>query len=205
MSPAMRAPRRHLRPCRAPSAERPALRHATQIRPDLPGFGAVARTGVESGHSQRFSPGAQFLVEEHVFVPDGAQPGWIRGTALDFVQRTTVLSCFAADDLAAGPVAQARLPYALPPGLHGAFVPAWGETPSARCRRRRLTGQAAGRAGRAEARIDDAGWRRATPGGAGLRPFKPAASPPQHGRPGLAPAIGHRRLQRAIDEPVAAM
>jgi len=67
---------------------------------------------------------AQFLVEEHVFVPDGAQPGWIPGTALDFVQRTTVLSCFAADDLAAGPVAQARLPYALPPGLHGAFVPA---------------------------------------------------------------------------------
>ncbi|WP_265685709.1 carotenoid oxygenase family protein, partial [Verminephrobacter eiseniae] len=97
---------------------------------------------------------AQFLVEEHVFVPDGAQPGWIRGTALDFVQRTTVLSCFAADDLAAGPVAQARLPYALPPGLHGAFVPAWGETPSARCRRRRLTGPAAGRACRAEARID---------------------------------------------------
>src|SRR6218665_3898153 len=188
MSPAMRAPRRHLRPCRAPNAERPAVRLATQIRPDLPGFGAVARTGVESGHSQRFSHGAQFLVEEHVFV-----------------QRTTVLSCFAADDLAAGPVAQARLPYALPPGLHGAFVPAWGETPSARCRRRRLTGQAAGRAGRAEARIDDAGWRRATPGGAGLRPFKPAASPPQHGRPGLAPAIGHRRLQRAIDEPVAAM
>ncbi|MCW5233133.1 hypothetical protein [Verminephrobacter eiseniae] len=69
----MRAPRRHLRPCRAPSAERPALRHATQIRPDLPGFGAVARTDVESGHSQRFSPGAQFLVEEHVFVPAA---GW---------------------------------------------------------------------------------------------------------------------------------
>jgi len=98
--------------------------HATQIRRDLPGFGAIARTDVETGRSQRFSYGAQAMVEEHVFVPDGPRPGWVLGTAFDFGRQQTVLSCFAADNLAAGPVAQATLPYALPLGLHGAFVPA---------------------------------------------------------------------------------
>ena len=98
--------------------------HATQIRRDLPGFGAIARTDVETGRSQRFSYGAQTMVEEHVFVPDGSRPGWVLGTAFDFGRQKTVLSCFAADNLAAGPVAQATLPYALPLGLHGAFVAA---------------------------------------------------------------------------------
>ena len=98
--------------------------HATQIRRDLPGFGAVARTDVETGLSQRFVYGQQTMVEEHVFVPDGAKPGWVLGTVLDFGRQKTLLSCFAADNLAAGPVAQATLPYALPLGLHGAFVPA---------------------------------------------------------------------------------
>ncbi|MFM9926342.1 carotenoid oxygenase family protein [Variovorax sp. H27-G14] len=96
--------------------------HATQIRDALPGFGAVARTDVETGRSQRFIYGAQAMVEEHVFVPDGSNPGWVLGTVLDFGRQKTVLSCFAADHLGAGPVAQATLPYALPLGLHGAFV-----------------------------------------------------------------------------------
>ena len=98
--------------------------HATQTRADVPGFGAVARTDIETGRSQRFSYGAQAIAEEHVFVPDGTKPGWVLGTSLDFSQQRTVLSCFAADHLAAGPVAQATLPYALPLGLHGAFVKA---------------------------------------------------------------------------------
>lgn len=98
--------------------------HATQLAKERPGFGAIARTDVETGRSQRFVYGPQAMVEEHVFVPDGRRPGWILGTVLDLAQRKTVLSCFAADDPAAGPVAQAILPRALPLGLHGAFVPA---------------------------------------------------------------------------------
>ena len=98
--------------------------HATQLRPDRPGFGAVARTDVESGQSERFAHGPLQMVEEHVLVPDGDGPGWLLGTALDLEQRKTVLSCFAADRLADGPVAQATLPYALPLGLHGVFVAA---------------------------------------------------------------------------------
>ena len=66
----------------------------------------------------------QALVEEHVFVPDRQGPGWVLGTVLDLAQKKTVLSCFAADRLGDGPVAEATLPYALPLGLHGAFVPA---------------------------------------------------------------------------------
>ena len=98
--------------------------HATQGMRDIPGFGAIARTDVESGRSERFVFGAQAIVEEHVFVPDGAGPGWILGTVLDVGRKRTLLSCFAAGDLAAGPVAQATLPYALPLGLHGVFVAA---------------------------------------------------------------------------------
>ncbi|MFT4268626.1 MAG: carotenoid oxygenase family protein [Xenophilus sp.] len=98
--------------------------HATQMFEDRPGFGAVALTDVERGRSQRFAYGAQALVEEHLFVPDGDRPGWILGTVLDFAQKRTVLSCFAADALADGPVAQATLPCALPLGLHGSFVAA---------------------------------------------------------------------------------
>ncbi|MDP9900832.1 carotenoid cleavage dioxygenase [Variovorax ginsengisoli] len=98
--------------------------HAAQLRDGLPLWGAIARTDVESGATQRFSYGSQTLVEEHLFVPDGNGPGWVLGTALDAGQRKTVLSCFAADALADGPVAQATLPYALPLGLHGNFVAA---------------------------------------------------------------------------------
>jgi carotenoid cleavage dioxygenase len=97
--------------------------HATQGRRELPGFGSIARTDVETGRSQRFAYGAQAMVEEHLFVPDGTGPGWILGTVLDVAQKKTLLSCFAADQVSAGPVAQATLPYALPLGLHGAFVP----------------------------------------------------------------------------------
>jgi carotenoid cleavage dioxygenase len=98
--------------------------HATQQVQGRPGFGAIARTDVETGRSQRFVYGPQAMVEEHVFVPDGRRAGWILGTVLDLARRKTVLSCFAADQLGAGPVAQAILPRALPLGLHGAFVPA---------------------------------------------------------------------------------
>jgi len=96
--------------------------HATQRVPQRPGFGAIARTNIETGQSQRFVYGAQRMVEEHVFVPDRKGPAWILGTVLDIAQKKTVLSCFAADQLDKGPVAQATLAYPLPLGLHGIFV-----------------------------------------------------------------------------------
>lgn len=96
--------------------------HATNTTGGLPLWSAIACTQVETGASQRFSYGPRTIVEEHVHVPDGQGPGWLIGTVFDHAQKKSVLSCFAAGALADGPVAQATLPYALPLGLHGAFV-----------------------------------------------------------------------------------
>jgi carotenoid cleavage dioxygenase len=98
--------------------------HATNTRGGVPMWSAIALTDVETGASQKFSYGTHAIAEEHVWVPDGDRPGWVMGTAFDYAQKKTVLSCFAADALADGPVAQATLPYALPLGLHGTFVAA---------------------------------------------------------------------------------
>jgi carotenoid cleavage dioxygenase len=102
--------------------------HATETSDTRAGFSAVARTHVETGKSELYSYGTDHIVEEHVFVPEPSSApggrGWIVGTALDLRNRCTKLSCFAADRLSAGPVAQAALPYALPLGLHGVFVKA---------------------------------------------------------------------------------
>jgi len=63
-------------------------------------------------------------VEEHLFLtPAGAaRPRWIAGTALDTRAGNTVLSIFEAEHLSDGPIAQARLPYSIPLGLHGTFL-----------------------------------------------------------------------------------
>lgn len=85
----------------------------------------VALINVESGDSQRFSYGDDWLVEEHLLVrADGeTRSRWIVGTSLDLAERQTVVSIFNAEALDDGPVAQARLPYALPLGLHGTYRP----------------------------------------------------------------------------------
>lgn len=102
------------------------LLHASQSQPHHPGFSAVARTAVDTGHTDLYSYGADHMVEEHLFIPEpGTAPGaagWVLGTALDLKQRCTVLACFRSDRLADGPVALAKLPYALPLGLHATFV-----------------------------------------------------------------------------------
>lgn len=104
------------------------LLHATQTSATHPGFSAIARTDVESGKTVSYSYGEDHIVEEHLFVPEpGSAPGgagWVIGSALDLTKKRTVLACFNAKKLADGPVAVAALPYALPAGLHAAFVKA---------------------------------------------------------------------------------
>jgi all-trans-8'-apo-beta-carotenal 15,15'-oxygenase len=91
---------------------------------DLPGFDAVA-LHTAGGSVSRFAYGDDWLVEEHVFAAPrgGSIPRWILGTALDLQHDQTVLSIFDVRGLSDGPVAQARLPYSLPLGLHGSYVP----------------------------------------------------------------------------------
>jgi all-trans-8'-apo-beta-carotenal 15,15'-oxygenase len=57
-----------------------------------------------------------------VAAPGEAVPRWIAGTALDTLARSTALSVFDVEHVSDGPIAQARLPYSLPLGLHGTFV-----------------------------------------------------------------------------------
>lgn len=52
----------------------------------------------------------------------GSKPAWVTGTALDWVRKKTLPSCFVANALADGRVAKATLAHALPLGLHGVFV-----------------------------------------------------------------------------------
>jgi carotenoid cleavage dioxygenase len=91
------------------------------------GLNAVTRIDRESGRIQRFDYGADVLAEEHLFVARAGAPegsGWLIGTALDYVRRQTLVSVFEASAVEDGPLTQARLPYGLPLGLHGAFVAA---------------------------------------------------------------------------------
>jgi all-trans-8'-apo-beta-carotenal 15,15'-oxygenase len=101
------------------------LYHAARLaRADAgPGFDGIRRLDLETGKIDAFRYGDGFLVEEHIFVADRSKEGagWIMGTALDVARGQTVLSVFDAMRLADGPLAQARLPYALPLGLHGSF------------------------------------------------------------------------------------
>ncbi len=95
---------------------------------DVPGFDQVALIDVEGGDGQRFAYGDDWLVEEHVMARARCEERarWVIGTALDLKSQATVLSVFKASHIGDGPVAQARLPYALPLGLHGTYVPAEG-------------------------------------------------------------------------------
>ena len=94
---------------------------------DIPGFDELVSFDVDKGSTQRYAYGSDWLVEEHLLAPDASAPvgpaKWIVGTALNMVRRTTALSVFRAGSIADGPIAQASLPYFLPLGLHGIFVP----------------------------------------------------------------------------------
>jgi all-trans-8'-apo-beta-carotenal 15,15'-oxygenase len=91
---------------------------------DVPGYDQLAYVDVQSGGRRVYHFGGNWLVEEHLLVAgsDSSAPLWAVGIGLDAGARQTVLSVFDLSTLEAGPIAQARLPYALPLGLHGTFV-----------------------------------------------------------------------------------
>lgn len=93
-----------------------------------PGLDRVVRWDTETGEMDAYEYGDGFLPEEHIFVPrpgaSGEADGWVIGTALDLTRGTTQLAAFDATRIGEGPLAVVRLPYALPRGFHGIFVPA---------------------------------------------------------------------------------
>jgi all-trans-8'-apo-beta-carotenal 15,15'-oxygenase len=91
-------------------------------------YDAVRKVNLRSGAVDRFVYGADYLVEEHVFVPRTPSApegdGWLVGTALHWPSRRTCVNILKADRLSDGPVARAWLPMPAPLGFHGQFVSA---------------------------------------------------------------------------------
>ena len=92
------------------------------------GFNGLMRLDIDSGARERFSFGADVVVEEHVLVPRPGSTkegeGWLVGMGYDVKRRRSFLSVFDAMRLADGPLARAWLPYAVPYGFHGRFYAA---------------------------------------------------------------------------------
>lgn len=85
----------------------------------------VMRLDVDSGKVDRFNFGDRMRLEEHVVVP---KPGstkegdaWLVGVGFDVQEQTSFATVFDAQNLAAGPLALARLPYWAPHCFHGNF------------------------------------------------------------------------------------
>ncbi|MCY4237958.1 MAG: carotenoid oxygenase family protein [Rhodospirillaceae bacterium] len=92
------------------------------------GFRKILKRDLEKGKSDVFSYPIGITPEEHLFVPRRSgrreDDGWLIGTVLDWKKGRSGISVFDATAVAAGPIAQAWLPYPIPLGFHGTFVPA---------------------------------------------------------------------------------
>ncbi len=92
-----------------------------------PLFHGVQLRDLQTGRVERHDYGQHTLVEEHVLVPkpgrSGERDAWLLGTTIDLRTQRTTLNLLDAARVADGPLAQATLPYLLPPGFHGNFSP----------------------------------------------------------------------------------
>ena len=88
-------------------------------------FDAIIKIDLDEGRNGVFSYGAEWMVEEHVFVPRPGgvreDDGWVVGTALNWAKGQTALTVFDAMRPGDGPLARAWLDQAMPLGLHGDF------------------------------------------------------------------------------------
>ena len=89
-----------------------------------PGLNQISLLNMHTQTEQRFRYPDHLIPEEPLLVgaPDkeGGLP-WVLGTALNYKRQQTEIHLFRSENLNAGPIASARLPYALPLGLHGKF------------------------------------------------------------------------------------
>ncbi len=108
------------------------LLNAAEWKPQPAGkgplFHGIALRDLQTGRVDRFDYGEHMVVEEHVMVPKPGREAeldcWLLGTTFDARRQATLLNLLDARRVADGPIAQAVLPYALPPGFHGNFTPA---------------------------------------------------------------------------------
>jgi all-trans-8'-apo-beta-carotenal 15,15'-oxygenase len=89
---------------------------------------AVLRYDLESGKTDSYRFASEYSLEEHIPVPRPGSTregeGWLVGCAYNARTGRTELNVFDAMRLAAGPLATAKLPYAIPIGFHGHFLAA---------------------------------------------------------------------------------
>lgn len=102
------------------------LTRRTDQSSDHPLLDTVSVFDQDRDQMQHYRYPAGLIPEEHLFVPaPGSAPessGWVLGSALNYAENRTELRVFDVEAVDAGPVATAKLPYALPLGLHGKFV-----------------------------------------------------------------------------------
>ncbi len=73
---------------------------------------------------EKYDYGEGVACEEHVYIKHPQKKGgWLMGTSYAPRSGVTSLAALDAENLSAGPIAEASLPYAVPLGLHGSFVP----------------------------------------------------------------------------------
>jgi all-trans-8'-apo-beta-carotenal 15,15'-oxygenase len=88
-------------------------------------FHGVQLRDLQTGRVDRFDYGERMVVEEHIVVPKprgaGELDAWLVGTTFDAARKVTMVNVVDAKHVAAGPIAQAALPYWLPFGFHGNF------------------------------------------------------------------------------------
>ncbi|AOT06406.1 carotenoid oxygenase family protein [Pseudoalteromonas luteoviolacea] len=85
---------------------------------------SVRRINLDNDSLDIFTYGKDYLVEEHVLVntKGNTKGDYLIGTALHIPTKRTCLNIFNAQNLSAGPVCRAWLPYAIPLGFHGNFL-----------------------------------------------------------------------------------
>ncbi|WP_223788821.1 carotenoid oxygenase family protein [Marinicella meishanensis] len=85
---------------------------------------SVRSLNVHTGQEDAYDYGDDYLVEEHIVVERDGQPGksgWLLGTALHWPSKKTCVNVFEAENISAGPLAKAWLPFHIPLGFHGNF------------------------------------------------------------------------------------
>lgn len=87
----------------------------------------VMRLDLETGKTDQFDFADRMRLEEHVVVPKAGSRHegevWLLGVGFDVQRQTSFASVFDGQNLSAGPVALAHLPYWTPHCFHGNFYP----------------------------------------------------------------------------------
>ena len=99
----------------------------SEQRSVYPALNRVTLLDLHKETDQHYRYPDHLIPEEHLLVGTPNREGqlpWVLGTALNYKKSRTELFLYNAQSLASGPVARAKLPYALPLGLHGKFVTA---------------------------------------------------------------------------------